>query len=1474
MPPGTDLSVWHGVISAMRQQMAPCLGGDALHRAENLWHQARVLVSQVTEQQETLRVLQTEQEAQILREIEMALLTTFDIAGLMEVLAHQLPRLGIPSCYLALYEDPQPYKYPQPAPEWSRLLLACTDGRRIELPPDGQRFRSRELVPAGMLPEDRQYCLVAAPLYFQDQQLGFALFQIDQHQGRTLEILRTQISTALKGTLLLQERQKADEALAAERNLFTALLDTLPDAVYFKDAESRYIRVSRAKATRHGLNSPTEAIGKSDYDFFDEEATRREHAIEREIMQTGVPMIDTERKCTHPDGSVSWVLMTKLPLRDPDGKIIGTFGVTRDITKQKHVEEEWRENETLQRTLLTHLPAGVIIVDPVTRVIEQVNSAASDLFGAPAEHITGKRCHALLCPALEGACPVCDLGKEVDNAERMILCANGNQRPVLKSVKRVQIRGREKLLECFVDLSDRKQMEETLANERNLLRTLIDNLPDFVYVKDTEGRYRVNNLAHARQLGFKTPEGFYGKTVFDIFPYHMAEQFWADDLRVLQAGQAVIDREEPGVGKNPDEQVHNLTSKIPLRDESGRVMGLVGITRDITRLKRAEAALEKERSLLRSLIDTMPDRIYAKDTASRFIVCNVALARRMGASRPDDLIGKSDFDLLPRELAERFRADELAILQSGQPMIDREEPLETVDGIVTRWSMANKVPLRDRRGDIIGLVGTGREITKLKHIETELRQAKEVAEQATRAKSEFLANMSHEISTPMNAIVGLSHLAVKTALSPKQRDYLTKIQSSAHALLGLLNDILDFSKIEAGKLEIETTHFHLDQVLNSVANVVTLKVQEKGLEIFYRTAPDVPVELVGDPLRLGQVLINLVGNAVKFTEKGEIVVATELVSRQDTRAQLRFSVRDTGIGMTEEQRAKLFQPFVQADGSTTRKYGGTGLGLAISKELVERMDGEIGVESTPGVGSTFYFTVELGIQPTTAAQKRWLPVDLRGMPVLVVDDNPTARDVLKTMLTNMAFAVTAVDSGRTALQELEKQPYDLVILDWRMPEMDGIETARRIKTRLHLPKTPKIFMVTAYGREEVISRAEELGLDGFLLKPINDSMLFDALVETFSRERVRAPDAKPSGRAQSEERAPVAGARVLVAEDNKINQQVAREILERFGLEVEIVANGKQALELVAANADRFDAVLMDLQMPEIDGYEATRAIRTQVNNQTMPIIAMTAHALQTERQHCLDAGMNDYVSKPVDPDQLLATLARWIKPRLGLSPATPSIKAEPAREQPTLPESLPGIDIRSALRRAMGNQKLLLELYDGFRDQYAAATEEIRQALAREDIASARRLAHTVKGVAANLSMTEVFPAARDLEMAIQAGDQARAALELDRLAETTQAAMAAIAQLAVQTPPPAEPAVATAQPPLDTARLEPMLVELDQLLKKNSLSARRQLGLLKEQLASTSGELQTALGKLDKCMGRLDFGQAQKHLAEIAAIVAGNRS
>ena len=643
----------------------------------------------------------------------------------------------------------------------------------------------------------------------------------------------------------------------------------------------------------------------------------------------------------------------------------------------------------------------------------------------------------------------------------------------------------------------------------------------------------------------------------------------------------------------------------------------------------------------------------------------------------------------------------------------------------------------------------------------DLDEARAEAEEATRAKSDFLANMSHEIRTPMNAVIGMAHLALKTELSAKQYDYLKKIDISAKALLGIINDILDFSKIEAGKLDMESVNFQLEDTLDNISTLVGIKTQEKGLELLFKTDPSVPTALVGDPLRLGQILINLSNNAVKFTDQGEIVVSTELVKKDDVQVTLKFSVQDTGIGMTAEQAAKLFQPFMQADTSTTRKYGGTGLGLTISKRLAEMMGGEIWVESEPGYGSTFSFTANFGLGKETA-KKRFKPSrDLRGIKVLVIDDNATSREILEDMLESFTFEVRVAASGPEGIAELEaaskNKPFELVIMDWKMPGMDGIEASQQIKDQKKLGKIPAIIMVTAYGREEVMQQAEHLGLEGFLLKPVSASMLFDAIMQAFGEA---APDTSRIAQRQeqvTEAFENIRGAWLLLVEDNEINQQVAKEILEGAGLNVVVVNNGLEAVNNVKEN--EYDAVLMDVQMPVMDGYTATREIRnlkSEIRN--VPIIAMTAHAMAGDADKSLAAGMSDHVTKPIDPDQLFATLQKWIqsgKTDLRTSPAEGSegteVVAETASRAEGLPKFLPGFDLQDGLKRLQGNEKLYRKLLVDFGAQYAGTTDEIRQALDAGDFEQAHSLVHNLKGLAGNLAASDLQAAAVAMEKLVK---------------------------------------------------------------------------------------------------------------------------
>ena len=543
----------------------------------------------------------------------------------------------------------------------------------------------------------------------------------------------------------------------------------------------------------------------------------------------------------------------------------------------------------------------------------------------------------------------------------------------------------------------------------------------------------------------------------------------------------------------------------------------------------------------------------------------------------------------------------------------------------------------------------------------------------------------------MNAIIGLSYLALKTNMSPGQRDYLKRIQISGQHLLGIINDILDFSKIESGKMSMESIPFELEKVMDNVANLTADKSSAKGLELIFETDKNVPSRLIGDPLRLGQILINYANNAVKFTEKGEIQIRIRVVEESERDALLLFEVKDTGVGITEEQKARLFQSFQQADNSVSRRYGGTGLGLVISKKLAEMMGGEVGVESEFGVGSTFWFSARLGKAEETRRAFAAKP-DLRGRRVLIADDNEHARAVIADMLADLEMEVETVGSGRAAIDRIqnaarENAQYHLVFLDWQMPEMNGIETAKRI-IEFGLQPSPHLVIITSYSREELIREAGQAGIDDVLIKPVSLSILYDTAMHLLGANKGARRDERETAARGSESGSEFRGSRVLLVEDNELNQQVATEILAQAGCVVSLAGDGNEAIRKVQEAA--YDLVLMDMQMPVMDGLAATLEIRKLPRLAELPIIAMTANAMREDKDRCLGAGMNDYVTKPIDPAELFVVLGKYlVKNEFGASPQALGSVQDKAAEVP----AIVGIDTVSGLKRVMGNKVLYLDL-------------------------------------------------------------------------------------------------------------------------------------------------------------------------------------
>jgi CheY-like chemotaxis protein len=635
--------------------------------------------------------------------------------------------------------------------------------------------------------------------------------------------------------------------------------------------------------------------------------------------------------------------------------------------------------------------------------------------------------------------------------------------------------------------------------------------------------------------------------------------------------------------------------------------------------------------------------------------------------------------------------------------------------------------------------------TTLRREHEERRRAEQIADAANQAKSDFLANMSHEIRTPMTAILGMSHLALRSGLSPKQQDYIRKVERSAEVLLGILNDILDFSKIEAGKLTLEHVPFQLGDIMANLANVVGLGAEEKGLELLFVQPASLPLALVGDPVRLGQILVNLGSNAVKFTEHGEITVSIEVIERGSDRVTLRFSVRDTGDGISPAQRSRLFQPFSQGDASLSRRYGGTGLGLAISHHLVGLMGGEIDVESEPGRGSTFFFTVRLGLQAAPVTDRQRFDDAPR---VLIVDDNASARRILMDMTEGFGLVAEEARDGWDALRAVSQahdagRPYDLVLLDWKMPGMDGVECARHLT--LEYARPPTVLMITAFGRDEAMRRllAQQVTVRAVLAKPVTPSSLHDAVAAAL--EKSPRTDSRQVQREESllAHQARLRGARILLVEDNAINQELALELLSSAGLAVTVADNGQRALEILAGQT--FDGILMDCQMPVLDGYEATRILRRDPRWKRLPVIAMTANAMTGDRDKVLAAGMNDHIAKPINVELMFAIMARWIAP-LTLS-SRPDPATAGAEDDPLM--GLPGIDARVGRASTMGNDKLYRRLLGMFHDGQRDFETQFQAARDAGDGATAMRLAHNLRAVGASLGALGVQRAADGLERA-----------------------------------------------------------------------------------------------------------------------------
>ena len=1040
----------------------------------------------------------------------------------------------------------------------------------------------------------------------------------------------------------------------------------------------------------------------------------------------------------------------------------------------------------------------------------------------------------------------------VSNMEIQMYCPRGSVRDLLVTYLPTEFEGKPGILGWMIDITERKRSEKKILFNR----TVVENSEPMFWADPS-----TLTVVYANRAGLAlmevSAENIMGVKIPAPFLLSLSQGNAQSVVEKLRDAGRPLRFETQFTRSNGVRFDIDVSCYVAEDDERTLIIASM---RDISEQKRVERAIRQVNDEQAAIFDSATLGIaFIKEWS--IVRANHRLDELFGWPL-GTLVGQSPRVWYPAEMA--LTEGPYEDIQRGEIHYSTQEMCRK-DG--SRFWCRISGSAIDADDLSLGTVWMFDDVSEERKAAELMRAAKELAEDATRMKSDFLANMSHEIRTPMNAIIGMSHLALQTDLSAKQRNYIEKVDSAARNLLGIINDILDFSKIEAGKLRFEAAEFHLEDVMENLADLSIVKAQDKGLELLFDIGFDVPTALVGDSLRLGQVLINLVGNAIKFTDHGEITVGIHTLDfepeTKPSKIHLRFDITDTGVGLSEEQRNKLFSAFSQADASTTRKYGGTGLGLTISKRLVELMDGEIGVQSRQGEGSTFTFTAHFGLQAEQRERTR-LDEDVTGLRILVVDDNARAREIMIAILSSQKFDAVAVNSGEEAITALEEaqdagQPFGLVLMDWMMPGLDGLATIQRIRTDPRLSGIPAFVMVTAHSRDELMEQASGTKIDGLLLKPVGPSALLDSILCALGKEVVTQGRKQQRQEASHEAEQSVRGAYLLLVEDNAVNQELALEILQGAGIRVDVANNGAEAVGKVSRT--RYDGVLMDCQMPVMDGFEATRQIRADGRFNDLPILAMTANAMSGDKELCLEAGMNDHIGKPIDINQLFVSLARWIKPSDPLGNAAQGADTRSVAQRMDLPD-IPRLDLTQAMRRMGGNTKLMRKLIDRFGQTQSDAIARIRRAIDLQDMETATREAHTVKGLAGNIGATQLLALAGSVEGLLRHGtlDALPAALlamaqELDLILSQMASAMG-----------PSTTAADTAATPLmvDRAVLASDLQELAALLADDDSRAAKVADSIAEKLRAVGQGV--ASMQLQKRIAKYEFEEALDALKEAA--------
>jgi len=1225
------------------------------------------------------------------------------------------------------------------------------------------------------------------------------------------------------------------------------------------------------------------------------------------------PAYECEARMRHRDGHWVWVLdRGKIFSRSADGRPRWMAGTHMDITGRKQAETAMRASQVLLSQTGSIGGVGGWELDVATQTLAWTDETCR-IHDLPKGHkptleealgYYTAQARPLVSRAVAESL---EYGQRWD-LELALVTASGREIWVRAVGEAEFADGKPvRLIGAFQDITARRALEAELRAKNELVNSIIENLPCGVSVFDADLKLVAANREFRRVLDF--PDSLFEAAEVhfeDIVRFNALRGEYGNDLSmegIESAVQTSVERARRPVQPHHFERVRPDGTPLEVRGAPMPAGGFVTTYTDVSARKAAEAEVQRSATLLRGAIDAIDEAFVLYDPEGMLVFCNDKY-REMYPRMAHLMVPGAHFEAIIRAGAEageyldavgRTEAwieERLAAHRSGDTTL------------VQKLESGRTLRIVERKMPDGHIVGFRIDVTELAH-------ATEAAEKASLAKSQFLANMSHEIRTPMNAILGMLTLLRRTDLNTRQADYAVKTEGAARSLLGLLNDILDFSKVEAGKMTLDPHPFRVDQLMRDLGVVLSANAGAKPVEVLFDIDPRLPRTLVGDAMRLRQVLINLGGNAIKFTAEGEVVVSVQVVQRQADAVTLRVAVRDTGIGIAPENQARIFSGFTQAEASTTRRFGGTGLGVAISQRLVGLMGGELTLDSAVGQGSTFHFTVTMPVAedaevpaPTSPISPT-APASPARLRALVVDDNPTARELLRDMAESLGWVAELASSGEEALTKLAAcrsagGRYDVVFMDWQMPGLDGWETASRIREGGLVDDAPVVVMVTAHGREKLAQRSSEqqAHLDDFLVKPVTASMLFDAVVDARQRRALPTLSAPPRQAAPGTAQR-LAGLRLLVTEDNLNNQQVARELLEDEGAIVQLANNGLEGVEAVAAADPPFDVVLMDLQMPVMDGFTATARIRQDLARTQLPIVAMTANAMASDREACLAAGMNDHIGKPFDIDHLVAVLRRLCGrgavsavsagsagsagSAVGAVRAVGTVTAPDAAGSVTslhAAAGAAGVDLAAALQRMGGKQAVYARMLRSALNDFDTLAQALQKPLADAELADTARSLHTLKGLAATLGITALAAAAGSAEKLLSAGAStgltaheampacaavgATLCAALPALRILSEQLLEGVAAVAAGASAGATHAAgaATAGPHDDRAALHQRLTELAALLGQSDMRATELTPALREQGNSRLGP---RLAELDDAVSALDFERATPLCSEL---------